>query len=932
MSLLLERLRRALSPQFTVERELAGGGMGIVFLGHDVTLDRPVAIKVLRPEQATAVGVERFLREARILARLRHPNIVPVFQGGEADGLLYHILEYQAGETLAQRLARGPLQGAELEALADGLMAALATAHRAGVVHRDIKPSNIFLVDGRAVVGDFGIAHTETGGETLTDAGAPVGTRSYMAPEQWRGGEPTPRTDLYSAALVLAESATGRSAAELAAGGRLALAGVPGPWAAPLRRALSEDPAARWADAERFRAALRGVPTRQRLLVRGTVGLVVVAVVAVVAVPLVRLMLDMLDQPPGPDARQFIVALPPFEATGGAEERALAVELHQRLLQGLTGSPDFVVSASPAEPGASASLRVSGWVRGRGEDLDVRLTLSRPGPGPDKWLSATVRRDLPADAVDSLAHKILFDIWSGDHRGELLPHEALPQSPPGFLLFLTAERGYARGAWEAALERYENVERIDPTCILCAYRIRDVLRWLNRAEDSLGLRKLVSQAHRFPATYRAVIEASALPPARRLDTLLAQREALRGFFDFHYLLGDELLHRGPLFGYPRAWAIEELQHARRLRPDFSGVTEHLVWVYVAEGDSARAGALLDTLKLQHPLLDLDEFTAGLRVMHLLGFAWRFQPEDRAGALTAQVLGDPRIFGSDDLAAGPRMMPAFGSPSGAVGFGRRLAAVPGRSEFRHAGLLAQALGWVALGRPDSAQAASRALAGASPEPSRQLFELALLAWQAVIGESVGVDGLPDRLREFRDRSNVSGMLDTQVDWWLAMLTGQELAESGPAAASPLITLARANALARRGDAAQALRLTAPISHEAFLDFDPFAGATARLLRARWMMAVGRARDAMDELRWHEHSHVAQIPRGALQAAEVDWAASSLALWRRAVIMAAAEPDSPELCRHWADVERRWRDGARPYAARADSARQARAAHPACRDTA
>jgi hypothetical protein len=248
------------------------------------------------------------------------------------------------------------------------------------------------------------------------------------------------------------------------------------------------------------------------------------------------------------------------------------------------------------------------------------------------------------------------------------------------------------------------------------------------------------------------------------------------------------------------------------------------------------------------------------------------------------------------------------------------------------LVAQTLGWVALGRPDSAHRASQTLARVSPERQWQMLDLSLLAWLAVIGEPFGTDGLADRLLEFRDLSNVGGMLDWRVDWWLAMLAGNELVEGGPAAAAPLVKLSRASALARRGDPAQALRLTAPISHEDYLLADPFAGATARLLRARWMVETGRARDAMDELLWHEHSHVAQIPRAALEAAEVDWAAASLALWRRAGVIAAVEPDSPELCRHWAEVERRWRGGAPSYAARADSARQALLAHPACRDAA
>ncbi|MFN2315142.1 MAG: serine/threonine-protein kinase, partial [Gemmatimonadales bacterium] len=409
MSLLLERLRRALSPQFTVERELAGGGMGIVFLGHDVALDRPVAIKVLRPEQATAVGVERFLREARVLARLRHPNIVPVFQGGEVDGLLYHILEYQAGETLAQRLTRGPLQGAELEALADGLMAALATAHSAGVVHRDIKPSNIFLVDGRAVVGDFGIAHTETGGESLTEIGAVVGTLSYMAPEQWRGGACTARTDLYSAALVLGEAATGRPPAAVAAG---ELAGVPRQWARVLRRALAEDPAARWADAEGFRAALRGAPTRRQLLVRGGVGLAVV----VLAVLLVR---ALLDPQPGPGFRQYVVALPPFQAPAGGDDRGLAGALHERLLQSLTGFPDWIVSSTAGGKGDATSLRVLGSVQTRGERLEVTLSISRPERGTDAMLSTSLDRELSSAGIESLANDILAEIWRRDVPAEL---------------------------------------------------------------------------------------------------------------------------------------------------------------------------------------------------------------------------------------------------------------------------------------------------------------------------------------------------------------------------------------------------------------------------------------------------------------------------------------------------------------------------------
>ena len=257
MALLIERLRQALSPQFDVLREIAGGGMAMVFLGHDVALDRPVAIKVLRPELATAVGVERFLREARLLARLQHPNIVPVFQGGESDGLLYHILEFQDGETLAQRLGRGPLSPAEFECLADGLLAALGCAHEAGVIHRDVKPSNIFLKDGRALVGDFGIAAIPTQDEPLTATGLALGTLAYMAPEQFRGGPTTPQTDLYAAGLVLLEAVSGVGPGSSSGHPGGEWRGIPRQLAGSLRRALAQAPEARWQSALAMRGALR---------------------------------------------------------------------------------------------------------------------------------------------------------------------------------------------------------------------------------------------------------------------------------------------------------------------------------------------------------------------------------------------------------------------------------------------------------------------------------------------------------------------------------------------------------------------------------------------------------------------------------------------------------------------------------------------------
>jgi len=206
MPSLLDRLQEALAPDYMVEGTIASGGMGTVFLGRDQRLNRPVAIKTLRQEIATAVAVQRFIQEAQHLARLNHPNVVRVHDAGEAGDLVYYVMDYVEGETLDTRIKRSPLSLTETQELGRELLSALALAHRNGIVHRDIKPSNIFLSDGRSMLADFGIAHTLDKSTALTQTGQLIGTPAYMAPEQFAGGTITPRTDLYAVGLVLFEA------------------------------------------------------------------------------------------------------------------------------------------------------------------------------------------------------------------------------------------------------------------------------------------------------------------------------------------------------------------------------------------------------------------------------------------------------------------------------------------------------------------------------------------------------------------------------------------------------------------------------------------------------------------------------------------------------------------------------------------------------
>jgi serine/threonine protein kinase len=210
---LLARLRAVLADRYTVDRELGRGGMAIVFLAQDQKHHRKVAIKVLKPELAAALGRERFLREIETAAGLSHPHILPLHDSGEADGFLYYVIPYVEGESLRERLDRErqlPLDDA-LQ-IAREVTDALGYAHRHNILHRDIKPGNILLSGGHALVTDFGIARaiTATGVGQLTEVGTLVGTPAYMSPEQVDGSPYIDgRADIYSLGCVLFEMLVG---------------------------------------------------------------------------------------------------------------------------------------------------------------------------------------------------------------------------------------------------------------------------------------------------------------------------------------------------------------------------------------------------------------------------------------------------------------------------------------------------------------------------------------------------------------------------------------------------------------------------------------------------------------------------------------------------------------------------------------------------
>ena len=206
-------LTTALADRYAIGRQLGAGGMATVYLARDLKHDREVALKVLRPELAAALGAERFLQEIRISARLEHPHILTLIESGASDGLLWYVLPFVRGESLREKLTRErQLPVEEAVRIATQVASALDYAHARGVIHRDIKPENILLHEGEAMVADFGIALAvrEAGGPRITESGVSLGTPQYMSPEQATGGRQLDaRTDVYSLAAVVYEMLKG---------------------------------------------------------------------------------------------------------------------------------------------------------------------------------------------------------------------------------------------------------------------------------------------------------------------------------------------------------------------------------------------------------------------------------------------------------------------------------------------------------------------------------------------------------------------------------------------------------------------------------------------------------------------------------------------------------------------------------------------------
>ena len=273
---ILAQLRTALADRYEIEREIGAGGMATVYLARDPRHDRHVALKLLKPELGAVLGVERFLAEIKVTANLQHPNLLPLFDSGEAGGLLFYVMPFIEGESLRARLDREKqLPVDEAVRIAVACANALDYAHGHGVIHRDLKPENILLQHGQPVVADFGIALavSNAGGNRITQTGLSLGTPQYMSPEQATGDRVIDgRSDVYSLAALTYEMLTGepphightaqaviaRVLTDKPRPIRATRSAVPEHVEAALERALEKLPADRFSSAREFGEMLQG--------------------------------------------------------------------------------------------------------------------------------------------------------------------------------------------------------------------------------------------------------------------------------------------------------------------------------------------------------------------------------------------------------------------------------------------------------------------------------------------------------------------------------------------------------------------------------------------------------------------------------------------------------------------------------------------------
>jgi serine/threonine protein kinase/tetratricopeptide (TPR) repeat protein len=931
MSGLLERVRAALADEYDVERELGGGGMGVVFLGRDRALDCPVAIKVLRMELATAVAAERFIREAQLLARVQHPAVVTVHRALSKAGLYFMIMELLEG-TLADRLCtRQPIPADDVIRFGEQLLEGLAQVHARGIVHRDIKPSNIFIrEDGGPKLGDFGIARPmDIGEDGLTATGQIVGTPRYMSPEQLVSSEVTGASDVYSVGMVLYEMVSGRRW-ELEDPARGRWDGVPHRLARVLRKALTLEPDLRWPDARAFGVALRELRGRRRQLRAVGAGAGVVAILGITTAIVIGLL-----RPQVAGDRSDIALV--FTVDGG--ESDIGLKLASSTVPhlevgfgdgGLRVMPpyqsadwtDLVVGDSlPAR--SWDTLKTNAILRARAtvsDDSSVVVTgevLERHGP---------VRRLSHVSGMMSglgdVGCRVALAIARAVRPASEFNCVNMSSSVAATNALIAGDVAFDHDNWPAADSAYRKALRLDSSSARGVWGLYNVCRWARNC-DTTPLADLRQAYERYPKQFgdldQLLIEADVAPtvPQRlgKYDTAITKY----GYAAYpKLLLGNELFHRGALAGAGLDSAIAMFNAAVHDNPNMSPAYEMLVWAETRRGrEQGARSALAHYQELAWPF----SFSAVLKQVVAERFGSDLEIEQgRQGfaSRSAQV----------ELVEMLRLGTAFGIPLAQFQWGKRVADMPD-PEARTQGLLAQSLALLVLGRIQEAfETFDEAMLA-----NGDISEMRLQADQWAVGfPALGLPGVPTEARQAA-RGQLAGITDGERGaraWWVLLLDALHNGDvaGGRTAATHVQNADSAGLLSRlsdallaaaRGDTSEALRVTDSL--RVWVDSrhhiaDPLVRVALFLHRGRWLQE--RDPTAADAAwRWYENADWAgNWPSGPPKAAEMDWAFETYARYLRAQL-AHARGDTARVCAVGMDAAERWRSADSAYKPLRDS---------------
>ncbi len=945
-SQLVERLRKALAPEYVIERQLATGGMGIVFLAREPALDRLVAIKVLRPELATATSVERFLREARLLAAANHPNIVPIHRVGVADGIAFFVMDYLEGATLADRLAAGRLPPVEVIRIGRDILRAVSAAHALGIVHRDIKPSNIFLTPHGALLADFGVSKRDTEDSDITSPGAVPGTPAYMAPEQIAGVEATPATDLYAVAMSLYEAATGRRWEHPAHVRDADWRGVPRALARTLRGGLTLEAGRRWPSATSFGRALRRA--RVAPYVRRTVLLAVVGLMVGIAgsqwvfsaharssamqYDLAILPLASLHARDSVDA-EYVSRLAMMDLDWGSTRGGVTVVPAPTVFGWAahvpTGewTPDAALDALPTRTVAVVT------VDSRGESLNVALKIleadgtTRAGP-----VITGVRAN-----QDEIASSVAFELVRLIDQRKLgvFREVGMPESRSvgAMRAYLRAEHYFEIESWDGAERNYEEALALDSTFAAAWWGLYNVERWERGPTDV----DLASIRRRYWSSFnerdRLLIRAELAPagPARFAVYDTAVMRFPRNAY-VRLLYGNELFNRGALYGIALDSAVAMLRSAAA-RDSFLGpVQSTLTWALIRQGRREESRRTLN----RYAALASGMTTGTFSLPAVLELAWsqRF-PGGGSDVKLADALEDAQHNPSaavDLVLHTLRWAPSLELSPAELAIADSVIAMPGLVDsIRLNAFEAKGVALAALGRVDSAVVAfdSAAAIGATPE-----YRLQAGQWR-LLPAALGVTHVTADMRETGQRM-VARLLDepsmaARAAWTLgvdALAHGDtaagaqwraRLAAARDSLAPRLAAVLDGLAAAVRRDYASALSSTAPLGayDDKARGGDPFVRSILHFNRGLWLAETGR-NDAADRTwRWYLNADVVDWPTGPVQAAEIDWVSEGIGALSRARLLATH--DRTRACALYEDAARHWAHAEGAMVPLADEAR-------------